>query len=73
MLAKAKKELGMLDETGEYKPDIKGKFRKSAGLSSSSENEFAFNFRRTAERKSNRHLIVLILLLVGVLYFCTKL
>ncbi len=70
MVAKAKRELGIKEEGEEYKPDIKGKFRNS---SSANDHEYTFNFRRTAEKKSNRHLIVLVLLLLIVLFFCSKL
>lgn len=70
MVAKAKKDLGIKDEDETYVPDIKGRFRASQGKT---ENEYTFNFRRRAEKKSNKHLLVLIVLLVLVLFFCSRL
>ena len=41
--------------------------------SGKTENEYTFNFRRRAEKKSNKHLLVLVVLLVLVLFFCSRL
>lgn len=70
LVNKAKKDLGMeTDGKRDFRSSVKGSFR--AGGESS--EKITFNFRRTAERKSSRHVFVLVALLLCILFFISKL